>query len=101
MPKKVERDRMGMIIREEDAPEKMEVELNLLQLVQEMWHLRSILPHRLPGPQGRWLTLCGCSGKVHPLRNLRQALSGLRHNRRQRPLGEHHAEKNQNHKNSS
>ena len=27
MPKKVERDRMGMIIREEDAPEKMEVEL--------------------------------------------------------------------------
>ena len=27
MPKKVEKDRIGMIIREEDAPEKMEVEL--------------------------------------------------------------------------
>ncbi|HOY84820.1 MAG: 4Fe-4S binding protein [Candidatus Cloacimonetes bacterium] len=27
MPKKVEKDRMGMIIREEDALEKMEVEL--------------------------------------------------------------------------
>ena len=27
MPKKVEKDRIGIIIREEDAPEKMEVEL--------------------------------------------------------------------------
>ena len=27
MPKKVEQDRIGMIIREDDAPEKMEVEL--------------------------------------------------------------------------
>jgi hypothetical protein len=61
MSKKVEKDRMGMIIREEDTPEKMEVEITEIKapcdedspvliyyiLVQEVWNLCGFLSNRM------------------------------------------------------
>jgi len=63
MSKKVEKDRMGMIIREEDTPAKMEVEITEIKVpcdedspvliyynwCKKMWNLCSFLSNRLPG----------------------------------------------------